>query len=189
GESGAVVRVSLQTAGGRHTAAGSSRVLELPGNLARTVCLGCGAVRSRLELQHRLEAANPWFGDWQVTYAPDGDASIPDEVVDGFEVVDCLECGGVLKPDVVFFGENVPKDRVDAAFRMLGEAKRLLVLGSSLTVTAAYRCGVAARLDAIPVAIVNRGPTRGDAGAAVRTDGGLAETLEPLARRLAAAPA
>ena len=188
-EAGSVIGVITQNVDGLHTAAGSRRVLELHGNLARTVCLGCGDVRSRLELQHRLEAANPWFGDWQVTYAPDGDASIPDEVADGFEVVDCLECGGVLKPDVVFFGENVPKDRVDAAFRMLGEAKRLLVLGSSLTVMSGYRFVVAARKAGIPVAIVNRGPTRGDADAAVRIDGGLAETLEPLARRLAAAPA
>ncbi|HEX7098615.1 MAG TPA: NAD-dependent protein deacetylase [Acidimicrobiia bacterium] len=186
---GAVIGVITQNVDGLHTAAGSRRVVELHGNLAHTICLDCGDIRSRLELQHRLEAANPWFGEWQVAYAPDGDAQIPRDVEEEFQVVDCLECGGVLKPDVVFFGENVPKERVDAAFGLLNEAKSLLVLGSSLTVMSGYRFVIAARKRGVPVAIVNRGPSRGDGDAAIRIDDDLANTLEPLARRLVVTPA
>ncbi len=112
---GLVGAVITQNVDGLHTAAGSQRVLELHGSLHRTVCLGCGERRSRLELHHRLAAANPRFDLTPREFAPDGDAVIPDAVAARFEVVDCLACGGILKPDVVFFGENVPRARADEA--------------------------------------------------------------------------
>lgn len=188
-EAGSILGVVTQNVDGLHSAAGSRRVLELHGNLARTVCLDCGDVRSRRELQYRLEAANPWFGNWRVASAPDGDAQLPEDLEDGFRVVDCLDCGGVLKPDVVFFGENVPRPRVEEAFAMLDEARSLLVLGSSLTVMSGYRFVIAARKRGIPVAIVNRGPTRGDTDAVVRIDADLAPSLESLVRWVLATPA
>jgi NAD-dependent SIR2 family protein deacetylase len=176
-ETGLVAGVITQNVDGLHSAAGSRRVVELHGSLSHTVCLHCGERRSRLELHHRLEAANPHFGRRRVEWAPDGDADLPESLVDGFEVVDCLACGGILKPDVVFFGENVPRERVAAAFRWLEAAAALLVLGSSLTVMSGYRFVLAARRAGQPVGIVNRGPTRADGQASVRIDGDLCEIL------------
>ncbi|HEX2152545.1 MAG TPA: NAD-dependent protein deacetylase [Acidimicrobiia bacterium] len=174
---GLVHSVITQNVDGLHSAAGSRRVLELHGSLARTVCLDCGDRRSRLELHHRLEAANPDFERLHVEMAPDGDARLPDSLVERFVVVDCLSCGGRLKPDVVFFGENVPRDRVDVAYRWVSEASTLLVLGSSLTVMSGYRFVLAAHRAGTPIAIVNRGPTRGDAQATIRIDANLCEVL------------
>src|SRR5690606_7674473 len=179
---GLVTGVITQNVDGLHTAAGSEEVIELHGSLAQTVCLGCGDNRSRLELHHRLEAANPHFGRATATLAPDGDADLPETLVDGFSVVDCLACGGVLKPDVVFFGENVPPGRVEMAYRWVDRATALLVLGSSLTVMSGYRFVLAARRAGKPVAIVNRGPTRGDGDAAVRVEGDLAPVLSRVAQ-------
>lgn len=178
---GLVGAVITQNVDGLHTAAGSQRVLELHGSLHRTVCLGCGERRSRLELHHRLAAANPRFDLTPREFAPDGDAVIPDAVAARFEVVDCLACGGILKPDVVFFGENVPRPRVEEAARLVVGATALIVLGSSLAVMSGYRFVLAARSASVPVAIVNRGPTRGDHLAAVRVEGSLAPVLEELA--------
>lgn len=182
-ESGLLTAVVTQNVDGLHSASGSRRVLELHGSLARTVCLECRDRRSRLELHHRLEAANPYFEQRQVEVAaPDGDAELPERLVENFVVVDCLACGGRLKPDVVFFGENVPRDRVEVAYRWVREASALLVLGSSLTVMSGFRFVMAAQRHGIPVAIVNRGPTRGDDAAAVRVEDGLGYVLGQLAR-------
>lgn len=175
-----VAGVITQNVDGLHTVAGSRRVLELHGSLSRTLCLGCGDRRTRLELQHRLDAANPHFERLRVEFAPDGDAELPETVVESFSVVDCLDCGGVLKPDVVFFGENVPRGRVAEAFAWLEEASVLLVLGSSLTVMSGYRFVLAAHRARKPVAIVNRGPTRGDGEATIRLDGNLSTLLDRL---------
>ncbi|MFP3913601.1 MAG: NAD-dependent protein deacetylase [Actinomycetota bacterium] len=183
-EAGLITGVVTQNVDGLHTAAGSRRVLELHGSLSRTVCLGCGDRRSRLELHHRLEAANPHFERQKVEAAPDGDAELPDHLVDGFTVVDCLECGGLLKPDVVFFGENVPRARVTSAYDWLEGSLALLVLGSSLTVMSGYRFVLAAHRDGKPVAIVNRGSTRGDGQASVRVDGNLSRVLGELTTSL-----
>jgi NAD-dependent SIR2 family protein deacetylase len=118
---------------------------------------------------------------------PDGDAELPDELLDGFVMVGCLACGeGPLKPDVVFFGETVPRDRVDHCFGLVEQAGSLLVLGSSLTVMSGYRFVLRAAKLGIPVAIVNVGPTRGDTKADVRVDAPLGMVLPELARRLAA---
>lgn len=181
---GLVDGVITQNVDDLHRAAGSRQVIDLHGSLGRTICLDCGDVRSRLELSHRLTAANPVQTRSPVAFAADGDASIDAESEARFVVVDCLGCGGVLKPDIVFFGENVPRSRVDEAMAWLGRADWLLVLGSSLTVMSGYRFVLAARRLGIPVAIVNLGPTRGDSDAAVRIEADLCETLGGLAARL-----
>ena len=178
--------VITQNVDGLHQAAGARDVVELHGGLDRTVCLGCGDVASRADLDLRLEAANPDFGARTDEINPDGDAELPDEVLDGFVMVDCLGCGGgVLKPDVVFFGETVPRDRVDHCFDLVERAGSLLVLGSSLTVMSGYRFVLRAAKLGIPVAIVNAGPTRGDAKADVRVDAPLGVILPTLTARLA----
>lgn len=176
-EDGAVGAVITQNVDGLHQAGGSRRVVELHGSLDRTVCLSCGDRRSRLELHHRLDAANPSFVRSAATVAPDGDAELPESLVSEFVVVSCLRCGGDLKPDVVFFGENVPRGRVERAFGLVDEARALLVLGSSLTVMSGFRFVLHAHSRGIPVGIVNLGPTRGDHLAGVRLDAGLAEVL------------
>lgn len=184
---GSISAVITQNVDGLHTAAGSRRVLELHGSLHRTICLGCGDRRTRLELHHRLTAANPRFDEQEVEFAPDGDAVLPDHLTARFEVVDCLACGGLLKPDVIFFGENVPRSRVEEAYRLVEGCSSLVVLGSSLTVMSGYRFVLAAHARSVPVAIVNRGPTRGDDLAAVRIDGALAPVMAALARAIGGA--
>jgi NAD-dependent SIR2 family protein deacetylase len=173
-----------QNVDGLHGAAGSRDVVELHGNVARTVCLGCGARRSRRELGQRLDAANPGFAAQPARVAPDGDADLLAEAERGFRVVSCTTCRGVLKPDVVLFGESVPRDRVDRCHAMVDAARALLVVGSSLTVMSGYRFIIRARRLGTPVAIVNRGPTRGDGDAAIRIDAGLADVLPRLVDRL-----
>ncbi|RFU22756.1 NAD-dependent protein deacetylase [Geodermatophilus marinus] len=182
--------VITQNVDGLHQAAGAAGVLELHGGLDRTVCLACGDLADRWELDARLRAANPAFGPDAEEVNPDGDAELPDEVLDGFVMVDCRACGrGPLKPDVVFFGETVPRDRVDRCFAMVEDAAALLVLGSSLTVMSGYRFVLRAEKLGIPVGLVNLGPTRGDAKVAVRVDAPLGTVLPELARRAAPRPA
>ncbi len=176
-----------QNVDGLHQAAGSEAIIELHGSLHGTVCLDCGDRRRRLELHHRLEAANPTFARGRTEYAPDGDAEIHPAVLDDFVTVDCLPCGGTLKPDVVFFGESVPSERVEAARRLVSSCRSLLVLGSSLAVMSGHRFVLAAHRLGLPIAIVNRGPTRGDPFARVRLDADLTATLTALVDRLAPA--
>jgi NAD-dependent SIR2 family protein deacetylase len=178
--------VITQNVDGLHQAGGARDVVELHGGLDRTVCLNCGDRAGRAELDERLRAANPHFGPRTDEINPDGDAELPDEVLDGFVMVGCLACGdGPLKPDVVFFGETVPRDRVDQCFGLLEDSAGLLVLGSSLTVMSGYRFVLRAAKLGIPVAIVNVGPMRGDAKADVRVDAPLGVVLPALADRLA----
>jgi NAD-dependent SIR2 family protein deacetylase len=161
--------------------------VELHGGLDRTSCLACGNLASRAVLDERLRAANPDFGPRAEEVNPDGDAELPDEVLDGFVMVPCLACGdGPLKPDVVFFGETVPRDRVARCFELLERASSLVVLGSSLTVMSGYRFVLRAAKLGKPVAIVNLGPTRGDAKADVRVDAPLGTVLGELVARVAA---
>ncbi|SEK49752.1 NAD-dependent protein deacetylase, SIR2 family [Blastococcus sp. DSM 46786] len=184
---GAVADVITQNVDGLHQAGGARDVLELHGGLDRTVCLACGDVASRAALDVRLRTANPGFRPEPTDEVnPDGDVELPEEALDGFVMVDCLACGrGPLKPDVVFFGETVPRNRVDACFALVDEARALLVLGSSLTVMSGYRFVIRAAKCGIPVAIVNSGPTRGDAKASLKVDAPLGVVLPELARRLA----
>ncbi|HEV8056182.1 MAG TPA: NAD-dependent protein deacetylase [Nocardioidaceae bacterium] len=181
--SGALAGLITQNVDGLHTAAGSGRVVDLHGRIADVTCLGCTQISSRADLHARLHAMNPRFGDGlDVEVAPDGDAALGS--VTGFRVAACTGCGGVLKPDVIFFGENVPKDRVARCFAMVDAAEALLVAGSSLTVLSGFRFVRHAHRRGIPVVIVNRGETRGDPLATVKLDAGCSETLTALTREI-----
>jgi NAD-dependent SIR2 family protein deacetylase len=181
--------VVTQNVDGLHAAAGACDVVELHGNLDRVVCLDCGAVSARTDLDARLRAANPGWSAQATAINPDGDVSLPDEALDGFVVVPCAVCGGVLKPDVVYFGETVPADRVDRAFALVHAARTLLVLGSSLKVMSGHRFVLRAAKLGIPVAIVNQGATRGDPHAAVKVEQPLGRVLPALVRHVAPAHA
>ncbi|MBO3744315.1 NAD-dependent protein deacetylase [Actinoplanes flavus] len=180
-ESGLVDGVITQNVDGLHQAAGARDVIELHGNLSRIVCLDCGALSGRHELEERLTAANPGFAAVATTVNPDGDVELDDAEAAGFRVVDCRACGGVLKPDVVYFGETVPADRVAGAFGLLQRARTLLILGSSLTVMSGRRFVLRAVRDGIRVAIVNRGVTRGEPYADLVIDAPLGVILPNLA--------
>ncbi|GAA3754932.1 NAD-dependent protein deacetylase [Plantactinospora mayteni] len=180
---GLLAGILTQNVDGLHQAGGARSVVELHGSLARVICLGCGETTDRETLDRRLRAANPRFAARSGTVNPDGDVELPDELVEGFRTVDCQACpDGLLKPDVVFFGESVPPDRVRACFDLVERARLLLVLGSSLTVMSGRRFVIrAAKLD-IPVVIVNRGPTRGDDYAELTIDAPLGQVLPELVR-------
>ncbi|MCW2601109.1 MAG: family NAD-dependent deacetylase [Frankiales bacterium] len=170
--------VITQNVDGLHQTGGARDVIELHGALDRVVCLGCGELTARGRLDERLREANPSFSRDVVALKPDGDVDLDD--VAGFQVVDCLRCGGLLKPDVVFFGEAVPRHRVDRSFTLLEGGRALLVLGSSLTVMSGYRFVLRAAKLGLPVAIVNQGPTRGDARCDIRVDASLGVVLTQL---------
>jgi len=180
-DAGAVHGIITQNVDGLHQAAGAREVVELHGNLARIVCLACGEPTPRAELARRLDEANPRFAAVASAINPDGDAELADADLDGFAVVDCLACGGLLKPDVVYFGETVPPDRVARSFALVGAARTLLVLGSSLTVMSGRRFVLRAARDGIRVAIVNRGVTRGEPYAGIVVDAPLGIVLPNLA--------
>ncbi len=171
-----------QNVDGLHTAAGARDVVELHGNLDRVVCLDCGDLTPRTELDTRLRAANAGWSAQATAVNPDGDVSLPDEALDGFVVVPCTVCGGVLKPDVVYFGETVPGDRVERSFALVHSARLLLVLGSSLKVMSGHRFVLRAAKLGIPVAIVNQGETRGDPHATIKVEEPLGQVLPELVR-------
>lgn len=183
--SGALRGVITQNVDGLHREAGSGELVELHGDLARVTCLDCGRDERRADVQHRIETSNPGWTDRSVEVAPDGDAALPRAVERSFTVPECTGCGGRLKPDVVFFGENVPGDRVEAAWELFEEAEALLVVGSSLSVWSGYRFVHTAAEEGRPVAIVNLGPTRGDETARVRVEARAGEAMPRLARALA----
>ena len=181
-EAAGLAGVITQNVDGLHSAAGSTRVINLHGDIATVVCLECGDHSTRSELQRRLTSANPELEQPLVLQnaelRPDGDAVARDW--QQFRVVGCVQCGGRLKPDVVFFGESVPKSRVEAAYALMERAEILVVLGSSLTVMSGFRfVRHNAKLQR-PVVIINRGMTRGDELASVKIDGGCSETLTEL---------
>jgi NAD-dependent SIR2 family protein deacetylase len=179
---GLIDGIVTQNVDGLHQAAGAHGVVELHGNLARIVCLHCGGSTGRAELAARLDAANPAFAGVATAINPDGDVELDDAALDGFEVADCLDCGGLLKPDVVYFGESVPVDRVERSFALVESARTLLVLGSSLTVMSGRRFVLRASKLGIRVAIVNRGVTRGEPYAGIVVDAPLGIVLPHLAR-------
>ncbi|MEU0467634.1 NAD-dependent protein deacetylase [Amycolatopsis sp. NPDC006131] len=182
---GVVGGVITQNVDGLHQAAGTPDAVELHGSLDRVVCLSCRTLSPREELDRRLREANPHFTATATRVNPDGDVELADDDVRGFRVVPCTACAGVLKPDVVFFGENVEPSRVDRCFRLVDEASALLVLGSSLTVMSGLRFVRRAAEAGKPVAIINQGPTRGDKYADVRVDLPLGRALTELVARLA----
>jgi NAD-dependent SIR2 family protein deacetylase len=181
-QAGAVRGIITQNVDGLHQAAGARDVVELHGALDRVVCLECGACSTRDALDERLRAANPDLDCNEVASSnPDGDAELTDEQVARFRLVGCECCGAdLLKPDVVFFGEGVPQPRVQRCFELVDSSACLLVLGSSLTVMSGLRFVHRARQARIPVAIVNRGVTRGDPLADVKVDAALGEVLPAL---------
>jgi len=176
--------VITQNVDGLHQAAGSPDVVELHGSLDRVMCLGCRGISSRPELDERLRAANVGFDAVATRVNPDGDVELADEVVRDFRLVGCLDCGGILKPDVVFFGENVPPERVRQCYDLVERAESLLVLGSSLTVMSGLRFVRHAAKLGIPVLIINQGRTRGDACASVRVERPLGAALTEIVDRL-----
>lgn len=182
---GHVHTLITQNVDGLHQAAGSQAVIELHGGLRQVRCLGCGALHAREEMQAWLEARNPAFDPElaRVTRtAPDGDAHLEDVAYEGFQVPACPACGdGVLKPDVVFYGDNVPRDRVTHALACMQEAKGLLVIGSSLMVYSGYRFALLAHQQGKPVVAINQGVTRADAVLTIKIDGDCSAVLEALA--------
>jgi NAD-dependent SIR2 family protein deacetylase len=180
--------IVTQNVDGLHQAGGARGAIELHGNLDRVVCLDCGTLSPRGELDRRLRRANPGWDARVTAVNPDGDVELPDEALATFVPVGCAVCGGMLKPDVVFFGESVPRDRVQRCFDLVEHASLLLVLGSSLHVMSGYRFVLrAAKLD-VPVVIVNQGATRGDAHAALTVDAPLGAVLPALVAAVAAGP-
>ncbi|BCI54159.1 NAD-dependent protein deacetylase [Mycolicibacterium litorale] len=187
--SGVAIGLITQNVDLLHTKAGSRNVINLHGTYAEVICLDCGHTMSRAALAELLEAANPGFLERAesvggIAVAPDADAVIGDTST--FRILDCPVCGGMLKPDIVYFGESVPKDRVERAFAMVDGADALLVAGSSLTVFSGYRFVRHAAARDMPIAIINRGPTRGDDLATVKLDNGCSPMLALLADELPA---
>jgi NAD-dependent SIR2 family protein deacetylase len=177
--------VITQNVDGLHQAAGARDVIELHGNLDRVICLVCGDTSPREELDRRFRAANPDFEGEALRINPDGDVDLPEETVREFHLVPCRNCGSpLLKPDVVFFGENVPKPRVDRCYRLIDEAESMLVLGSSLTVMSGFRFVRYAAKAGKPVLIINHGITRGDPLATHRIDLPLGQALTELTAAL-----
>jgi NAD+-dependent protein deacetylase sirtuin 4 len=182
---GALVGLITQNVDRLHHAAGSGQVVELHGALAQVRCLACGQLEPRAQVQERLLDANPGWQDRRAELNPDGDVELTDDETLGFRVVSCASCGGVLKPDVVFFGDSVPKARVEAAHAMVAEAEAMLVVGTSLAVYSGLRFVRAAAARGIPVAILNVGETRGDPLAQLRVQARAGEALPGLRARLA----
>lgn len=177
---GVVSDLITQNVDGLHQQAGSAAVIDLHGRIDEVICLNCREISDRKDLHDRLSALNPDFGSSiSVTTAPDGDVDLEDTA--GFRLAPCRSCGGALKPHVVFFGENVPKDRVEQAYQAVDRAEALLVAGSSLTVMSGLRFVRHAARAGLPIVIVNRGITRGDPLATCRIDAGCSETLAALA--------
>lgn len=166
-----------------HESAGNQNVVDLHGRYDAVACTNCWTVITREQLAERLERLNPGYIErleaaGGIRLAPDADAIIED--TSGFVVAACEVCGGILKPDIVYFGENVPKDRVERAYRMVDDGAGLLVAGSSLTVMSGLRFVRKAAKDGKPVVIINRGSTRGDELADLKVEAGVSESLSLL---------
>jgi NAD-dependent SIR2 family protein deacetylase len=187
GRRGIVGTVISQNVDGLHRAAAQPSVIDLHGRLSEVVCTECGALTPRSDLQRRLEALNPGFHRLApgVASAADGDAML-ESGDESFSIAGCIACGGVLKPNVVFFGEAVPRRRVERGFGALTGGGLLLVVGSSVMVFSGYRFCREARQRGIPVAVVNRGRTRADDVADLKIADDCSRVLEALGARLAA---
>ncbi len=183
---GRIVGLVTQNVDALHQRAGHQRVIDLHGRLDRVICLDCGVRRSRRVLQQALLASNPSWNETQACVLPDGDVALEDDA-GTFRVPACPHCGGVLKPDVVFFGERVPATRVEAAFAALAEADAVLVVGSSLMVYSGFRFVRAAVRSGKPVAAINLGRSRADDLFTLRLAADAAYVLPPLAAALMAA--
>jgi NAD-dependent SIR2 family protein deacetylase len=187
--SGRLSGIITQNVDGLHQAAGADPVVELHGGLGRVICLRCKQISRRDELHARFLMANPAAvepAERPRLVKPDGDLELAEDQVRAFRLVDCLGCrSGPLKPDVVFFGENVPADRVAHCYALVAASRLLLVLGSSLTVASGFRFVRRAAQLGVAVVIVNQGATRGDPYAQLRIDAPLGRLLAELTGRLA----
>ena len=181
---GRIQMLVTQNVDGLHTAAGSTHVVDLHGRIDTVCCLGCGARSPRLALQDALVSRNPHWVALEARSAPDGDADLDAQDFAQFDVPACTQCGGMLKPDVVFFGESVPRERVTAVRTALAQADALLVAGSSLMVYSGYRFVEEAVAAGKPVAVVNIGRTRADAVLAVKVEHEVGAALDALAERV-----
>lgn len=178
GKAGAIPTLVTQNVDGLHQRAGSPGVIDLHGNLDTVVCLGCGARQRRDTLQGEMETANPGWDPGPAASAPDGDAGIAAGAEAAYRPPLCGVCGGLLKPDVVFFGENVPRERLTRAMDAFDPAQAVLVVGSSLMVYSGFRFARKAHEAGKPLAILNRGATRADALATLRLTGEVGTTLQ-----------
>ncbi|MET0296227.1 MAG: Sir2 family NAD-dependent protein deacetylase [Microbacterium sp.] len=184
-ERGLATGVVTQNVDGLHVRGGSRRVVELHGTMRRIFCTHCGQVFDRRDLAQRVEAENPWITvPENVPLGPDGDV-LP-ESTEGFVVPDCSVCGGMLKPDVVFFGEFIPAEKFREAEQLVRGSEALVIAGSSLVVNSGIRLLERARRRRLPIVIVNRGATRADNRATVKIDAGTSEVLAALAETLPA---
>lgn len=180
---GLVDGIITQNVDGLHLRAGSQKVVDLHGTMDRVRCLQCGQFYARDSVAERIAAANPWLETPEaVQLSPDGDVEIRDTT--GFVIPDCTVCGGMLKPDVVFFGEFVPKEKFDEASALMQSADALLIAGSSLVVNSGIRLLEQASRRRLPIVIINRGATKGDGKASVKLEAGTSETLVALLERL-----
>lgn len=183
---GAVHHLVTQNVDGLHQAAGSSRVIDLHGRLDGAACLSCGHERHRGDVQHQLQVENPGFRSLTAWRTPDGDAELEEADLSQFHIPSCTECGGVLKPRVVFFGESIPQHRVRQALACVYQADALLVVGSSLMVYSGYRLCCAAAERQNPIAAVNIGRTRADDKLVIKVADRCGAVLAALAERLGA---
>jgi NAD-dependent SIR2 family protein deacetylase len=173
---GSLVQLVTQNVDRLHQRAGSRTVIDLHGRLDNVVCLRCGDRTARAALQETMADANPAWRPESAT-APDGDADVDGAIIESFAAPRCERCGDLLKPDVVFFGENVPRDRYADACEALAGADALLIAGSSLMVYSGFRFVRLAHEAGLPIAIVNRGRTRGDDLAGLKIEGDVGSTL------------
>lgn len=175
--------IITQNVDGLHLRAGSKRVVELHGTMRRVRCLTCGQVFDRRDVGARVESDNPWITvPDSVVLGPDGDVSPSSS--DGFIVPTCSVCDGMLKPDVVFFGEFIPAERFREAEQLLRTSEALVIAGSSLVVNSGIRLVERARRARLPIVIINRGPTRADNRATVKIDAGTSDVLPVLTEAL-----
>lgn len=175
--SGQIDMLVTQNVDGLHQRAGSTRVIDLHGRLDGVVCLGCAGRWPRAVVQAWIDARNQGWQARLAGYAPDGDADIADDAVASFIAPKCPHCDGLLKPDVVFFGENVPRQRLHDALTALDAADAMLAVGTSLMVYSGFRFARIAAHSGKPLAILNRGRTRADDLAELKLDAEIAETL------------
>ncbi|MFC0681395.1 Sir2 family NAD-dependent protein deacetylase [Lysobacter korlensis] len=182
---GRVTGVVTQNVDGLHLRAGSRRVVDLHGSMDRAHCLRCGQVFARDAVAAQIDALNPWLDEpGAVELAPDGDVEV--RGIGRFEVPDCTVCGGILKPDVVFFGEFVPLEKFTEAAALIRTAEALVIAGSSLVVNSGIRLLEQAARRRLPIIVINRGETKGDLRATVKIAAGTSETLTAFREHLAA---
>lgn len=181
----ALAGLITQNVDGLHQQAGHRNLIELHGRLADVVCLGCGSRLPRAEFQDELEAQNGWLAGAAAPAAPDGDADLADCVdLSAFVVPDCAACGGLLKPDVVFYGDSVPRERVAGSYALVDSADALLVVGSTLMVYSSFRFCRRAHERGIPILAINQGVTRADAMLALKVEEDCTVVLPELVRLL-----